>query len=82
MIKTKDLIYIIIATVAAFILSLTLSKVFFKYNPSTQTVEQVPAITSNFPDNNSKLFQNLTIDPTVLIHIDNNSNGSVFSQAN
>lgn len=79
MFKQKDLITLGVVVVSAAILSIVISSLVFGSKSSTLQVEQVPAISSSFPKPEDTIFQNLTIDPTVLIHINNNNNNSLFT---
>jgi len=79
MFKQKDLITLAIVMVSAAILSIIISSLVFGGKSSDIQVENVPIISSNFPKSQDLIFQNLNIDPTVLIHINNNNNGSPFT---
>jgi hypothetical protein len=79
MFKQKDLITLGVVIVMAAILSFIVSSLVFSTKSSSMKVEQVPAISSDFPKPEDTIFQNLTIDPTVLIHINNNNNNSIFT---
>ena len=80
MFKQKDLITLGVVIVSAAILSIIVSSLVFGGKSSTIQVENVPIINSTFPNPQDVIFQNLNIDPTVLIHINNNNNnGSPFT---
>jgi hypothetical protein len=79
MFKQKDLITLAIVVLSAAILSIIISSLVFGGKSSDIQIENVPLISSNFPKSQDLIFQNLNIDPTVLIHINNNNNGSPFT---
>ena len=79
MFKQKDLITLGVVVVTAAILAIIVYSVVFLSKSSTLQVEQVPTISSSFPNSEDTIFQNLTIDPTVIIHINNNNNNSLFN---
>ena len=65
--------------IIASITSVIVSSFVFSANKATMSVENIPIITSDFPTRDTKIFNNLNVDPTVLIHIDNNNNNSLFN---
>lgn len=85
--KQKDITTIFVAVVISIIVSFVLAKYTFgSYQTGSQTVDVVPPISSSFPDNTSKQYQqvygpyfnNKSIDPTQLIRIGNNRNPVPF----
>jgi hypothetical protein len=79
MLKQKDIALIIVAVFIGAVLSIVVSKVVFG-SPKNRSakVEQVQAISPDFPTPSDKYFNHKSIDPTQSIHIGNQHNKTPF----
>lgn len=81
--KQKDIALIIVAAIFAGIFSLVIARfVFATPTDRQQKVEVVEAISTEFPIPDTKYFNTLSINPTQLIRISENSNNTPFNSTN
>lgn len=78
--KQKDIALIIIVAFISALVSVGISKVVFS-SPANrqQKVEVVEPISADFPQPDSRYFNDKAVDPTKLITIGNNTNPDPFS---
>lgn len=81
--KQKDIIIIIIVVFMSGILSFFVSNALFASPDDLQTeVEVVEPITTDFPELDSRYFNNRSVDPTEVIVIGDDQNTAPFNQSN
>lgn len=79
--KQKDITLIAIIVIISAVISIFVSKsVFVKPQNRQQEVEVVQAIDSEFPQADTKYFNDQAFDPTKTITIGDNSNPDPFSK--
>lgn len=76
--KPKDLAVIGGAIIIGIIVSIFVSKAVFVKSNSSQSVDVVPSLPSNFAKPNPMYFNKKSIDPTRFITISNSSNTAPF----
>jgi hypothetical protein len=80
--KQKDIALILVAVFISVIVSLFVSKALFASPKNRQQqVEIVQAITSDFPQPDTRFFNSNAIDPTQLITTGQNTNANPFNSA-
>ena len=78
--KQKDFALILVIAFVAAIISIFVSKIIFVPPKNRQQqVEVVQAITENFPQPDTKYFNNKAFDPTKTITIGDGTNAQPFS---
>jgi hypothetical protein len=82
MLKQKDIALIAAAIIVGAIISIVVSRLIFgaPAHRSAQ-VEQVQAISPDFPTPSHKYFNKHSIDPTHNVHISNQENNSPFKSS-
>lgn len=80
--KQKDIALIVLIVAISGAISFFISKqIFASPKNRQQAVEVVQPITSNFPQPDSRYFNNQSFDPTQLITIGQNANPDPFSSS-
>lgn len=81
--KQKDIITLIVTAFFSIVLSIVVSKlVFSKPSNTSQQVDVIPVVSTNFSTPNSQFFNNKSIDPTQIINIGPSNNQTVFNSGN
>ena len=78
--KQKDIALIVVVVVISAVVSLVVSRILFASpQKRQQQVDVVQALSSDFPNPDTRYFNSNSIDPTQLIQIGNSTNPNPFT---